>query len=61
MAVASNGQLAVGRYGEIQLGEKSLKGIPGKVNAIAISPDAKWLAVSLRCSRPERCRGSVRS
>ena len=46
MAVASNGQLAVGRYGEIQLGDKALKGIPGKVNAIAISPDAKWLAVA---------------
>ena len=46
MAVASNGQLAIGRYGEIQLGDKALKGIPGKVNAIAISPDAKWLAVA---------------
>ena len=46
MAIASNGQLAVGRYGEIQLGEKSLKGIPGKVNAIAISPDTKWLAAA---------------
>jgi WD40 repeat protein len=46
IAVASNGQLAVGRYGEIKLGDKSLKGIPGKVNAIAISPDAKWLAVA---------------
>ena len=46
MTVASNGQLAIGRYGEIQLGDKALKGIPGKVNAIAISPDAKWLAVA---------------
>ena len=46
MAVVSNGQLAIGRYGEIQLDNKTLSGIPGKVNAITISPDAKWLVVA---------------
>ena len=46
MTVASNGQLAIGRYGEIQFADKKLMGIPGKVNAITISPDAKWLAAA---------------
>ena len=46
MAIGKNGQLAIGRYGAVQLGDKSFGGITGKVNAIAISPDEKTLAVA---------------
>ena len=46
LAISKNGQLAIGRYGAVQLGEKSFSGITGKVNAIAISPDEKTLAVA---------------
>ena len=46
LAISINGQLAIGRYGAVQLGDKSFSGITGKVNAIAISPDEKSLAVA---------------
>ncbi len=46
MAISKNGQLAIGRYGEVQFGDKTLNGISGKVNAIAISPDNQQLAVA---------------
>ena len=46
MALSKNGQLAVGRYGRVQIGDRTFSGITGKVNAIAISPDNKTLAVA---------------
>ncbi|MEE2948065.1 MAG: c-type cytochrome domain-containing protein, partial [Verrucomicrobiota bacterium] len=46
MAISKNGQLAVGRYGRAEFGDKSFSGISGKVNAIAISSDNKFLAVA---------------
>jgi len=46
MAISKNGQLAVGRYGRVEFGDKSFSGISGKVNAIAISSDNKFLAVA---------------
>jgi len=46
MAISKNGQLAIGRYGRVQIGDKILDGITDKVNAIAISPDNKTLAVA---------------
>ena len=46
MAIGKNGKLAIGHYGAVQLGDKSFGGITGKVNAIAISPDEKTLAVA---------------
>ncbi|MED6314403.1 MAG: c-type cytochrome domain-containing protein, partial [Verrucomicrobiota bacterium] len=46
MAISKNGQLVIGRYGMVQSGDKTLTGIFGKVNAIAISPDNKTLAVA---------------
>lgn len=46
MAISKNGKLAIGRYGRIQFGEKTLTGISGKVNAITISNNNKTLAVA---------------
>ena len=46
LAIGKNGQLVIGRYGAVQIGDKSFSGIHGKVNAIAISPDEKTLAVA---------------
>ena len=46
MAIASNGKLSIGRHGEISFGDKTLRNIPGKVNAITISQNAKWLAAA---------------
>ncbi|MBK27618.1 MAG: hypothetical protein CMO77_02170 [Verrucomicrobiales bacterium] len=46
MAISKNGQLVIGRYGMVQSGDKTLTGIFGKVNAIAISSDNKTLAVA---------------
>jgi len=46
MALSKNGQLAVGRYGRVQIGDRTFSGITGKVNAIAISPNNKTLAVA---------------
>ncbi len=46
MATSKNGQLAIGRSGRVQFGDKAFSGVAGKVNAIAISPDNKILAVA---------------
>ena len=46
MAIDKNGQIAIGRYGEVQIGDRTFKRVEGKVNAIAISPDGKRLAVA---------------
>ncbi|MDD9867044.1 MAG: hypothetical protein OXS32_11905, partial [Verrucomicrobiales bacterium] len=46
MAIGKNGQLAIGRFSRVQIGDKMFDGISGKVNAITISPDNKTLAVA---------------
>ena len=46
MGINKSGQLAIGRYGRIQFGDKTFTSIPGKVNAITISKDNKILAVA---------------
>ncbi len=46
MAMSEKGQLVVGRYRSVQIGDKLFSGISGKVNAITISSDNKILAVA---------------
>ena len=46
LSISHDNQLAVAAFKQVQVGDRVLTDHPGKVNAVAFSPDGRWLAAA---------------